>query len=385
MFSVSVSSAVRGFHVYNDIWMSVVGEELTCERQVDNIHDRFAVSVRTKREDGTGEIVGHVPKFISTICSIFIRRGGEIICRVTGTRRYSSDLPQGGMEIPCILLFRSSTQKECDKAEHFLKSSCSATAAKSVVRGIDAATPAIIAHDPVCPSHPPDSLASNNSHQKLQQPRPQQPVKTSDSKVKTIDPRRIVAKDILEMLSDEDDVEPPNKKFKYSIDLERVVTGEPLSDQEINISQKLLRSQFPVINGLRSTLLQDKKDHSQIGPSDNKIQIIHCRERSHWVTATTIGCEVGEIKVYDSLYTALDKASIVVVSRLFKCKERSCKITVVCPQKQVGASDCGLFAIAFATSVAITRKVMERYDQRRMRMHLVSCIEKQEMSMFPSL
>ena len=145
-----------------------------------------------------------------------------------------------------------------------------------------------------------------------------------------------------------------------------------------------MRSQFPIINGLQSTLLQDKKDHSQIGPSDIKIQIIHCRERYHWVTATTIGCEVGEIKMYDLLYTTLDKASNTVVLKLFECKEQSCKITVACPQNQIGGSECGLFAIAFATSVAVTCKVRERYDQRRMRIHLVSCIEKQEMSMFPS-
>ena len=135
---------------------------------MDNIHDRFAVSVQTKRKDGTGEIVGHVPKFVSMICSIFIWRGGEITCRVTGTRCYSTDFPQGGVEIPCILFFRSSTQKECDKAERFLKSCCS-TAGKSVsvVTGID--TPII---DPVCPSCPPDSpVPNNNSHVKLQQPR----------------------------------------------------------------------------------------------------------------------------------------------------------------------------------------------------------------------
>ena len=43
-----------------------------------------------------------------------------IDCTVTGSRRYSADLPQGGMEIPCILTFKSSSRKECDKAVKLL-------------------------------------------------------------------------------------------------------------------------------------------------------------------------------------------------------------------------------------------------------------------------
>jgi hypothetical protein len=35
-----------------------------------------------------------------------MRRGGTIGCLVNGRRKYSADLPQGGMEIPCVLLFR---------------------------------------------------------------------------------------------------------------------------------------------------------------------------------------------------------------------------------------------------------------------------------------
>ena len=37
--------------------------------------------------------------------SLFLRRGGAIYCVVTGHRRYSRDLPQGGMEIPCKYRF----------------------------------------------------------------------------------------------------------------------------------------------------------------------------------------------------------------------------------------------------------------------------------------
>ena len=37
-------------------------------------------------------IVGHLPKIISTPSLLFLRSGGRITCTVTGRRRYSADL-----------------------------------------------------------------------------------------------------------------------------------------------------------------------------------------------------------------------------------------------------------------------------------------------------
>ena len=71
-----------------------------------------------------------------------------------------------------------------------------------------------------------------------------------------------------------------------------------LSDKEINFSQRLLKSQFSEISGLQSTLLQHKS-HVSKEPNHNKLQIIHCGERVHWITATAIGCELELLKVHD--------------------------------------------------------------------------------------
>ena len=91
---------VRGYHVYKDIWDAVVGDELQCIRETSNRHDPFAVAVVKNMI-----VVGHVPRKLSAMCSLFLRRNGCIMCRVTGSRRYSGDLPQGGLEIPCMLVF----------------------------------------------------------------------------------------------------------------------------------------------------------------------------------------------------------------------------------------------------------------------------------------
>lgn len=106
---------VRGYHVYKEVWAAAVGEVLICQREPENASDRYAVAV--KRE---GTIVGHLPRKMTRVCSLFIRRGGSITCTVTGHRRYSADLPQGGLEVPCLLLFKA-TPKEITKLKKIWK------------------------------------------------------------------------------------------------------------------------------------------------------------------------------------------------------------------------------------------------------------------------
>ena len=51
-------------------------------------------------------VVGHAPRIISAACYVFLGRPeSRILCTVTGHRRYSRHLPQGGLEIPCRYTF----------------------------------------------------------------------------------------------------------------------------------------------------------------------------------------------------------------------------------------------------------------------------------------
>ena len=78
--SFSVEAMVRGYHAYKDIW-TTVNEELPCQREDGNQVDAFAVAIV---KDGT--VVGYVPKKISSVCSLYLHRGGSTVCRVTGLR-----------------------------------------------------------------------------------------------------------------------------------------------------------------------------------------------------------------------------------------------------------------------------------------------------------
>ena len=102
----SIDSAVRGFHVYKDIWNPEIDEVLLCEQEFGNLHDPYTVSV--VREDNV--MVGYVPRTISALCYFFLRRNGMIICQITGRRHHSVDLPQGGMEVLCTLTFVGQSQ-----------------------------------------------------------------------------------------------------------------------------------------------------------------------------------------------------------------------------------------------------------------------------------
>ena len=92
-------SCVRGYHIYKNVWIPVVGETVNCEREDRNPQDPYAVGLK---KDGT--TVGHVPRTISCICTLLLRRGGVIEATVTGPQ-YSQDLPQGGLELPCTYRF----------------------------------------------------------------------------------------------------------------------------------------------------------------------------------------------------------------------------------------------------------------------------------------
>ncbi len=115
--SFEISSCVRGFHAYKEVWDPSVGDRLRCDRELGNSKDRYSVTVL----DGEN-IVGHLPKQISRLCSLFLRQDGLIECVVTSRRRYSSDLPQGGLEIPCKLMFTAGSSRIVRKMKKLINS-----------------------------------------------------------------------------------------------------------------------------------------------------------------------------------------------------------------------------------------------------------------------
>ena len=99
-------SAVRGFHIYKDIWTPTLHQCLQTMQDAGNTEDPHAVAVvkHDASSPGSQVTVGHVPREFSRLSWYFLQNDGEIMCEITGRRR-RSPLVQGGMEIPCIYKF----------------------------------------------------------------------------------------------------------------------------------------------------------------------------------------------------------------------------------------------------------------------------------------
>ena len=123
--------------------------------------------------------------------------------------------------------------------------------------------------------------------------------------------------------------------------------GSSLTDKHINFAQTLLRSQYPSVSGLTSTLLQYKSLPTKLAMG---LQMIHCHS-SHWVTAYKEDSS-SEIEVYDSLFDSVDDIIETVIMNVFEAP----KIKMAQMQKQTASSNnCGLFAITVCTAILLKK------------------------------
>ena len=351
-YMFSFESVIRGYHECRMIRNNpIAGEELPCYRELGNSHDPYAVAVK-KFIAGEQKVVGHIPRRISAICSLFIRTGGDIHCQVSGDRRYSSDLLQGGLEIPAVLFFTAAKRDEGQKTKKLIEDTLDVKVTVSEARS---------------KVHTPSSLSPT----------------TKELAIKTETERDIIEEEDVINLTEPDAELPVAKKAKV-FDGERIIMGQQLSDVEINFAQQLLKEQFPKVNGLTNTLYQEKRVERGETSVLNKLQIVHCKIRQHWIVASTFGCSLNEVKVYDSLFYNCDNETEHVIANLFQCGPNKVTVKVAYSQKQSGSSDCGVYAIAFATAVVNGLNPSRlKFKQEVMRSYLVNCFTKKHISPFP--
>ena len=66
------------------------------------VQDKYAIALKQK-----DVIVGHIPKFLSKVTYFYLKHGGDLLVEIIGKRQYSRDLPQGGMELPALYVFKT--------------------------------------------------------------------------------------------------------------------------------------------------------------------------------------------------------------------------------------------------------------------------------------
>ena len=167
----------------------------------------------------------------------------------------------------------------------------------------------------------------------------------------------------------------------YNIDKEGLHEGKWLSDTHLNALQLLLKLEFPHINGLQNTLTMNTAMCKPL--PEGSLQILHVNG-NHWITVSTSVCNGTDISVLDSKYLSLTKTTITLLSKLVRSMHKTFTVQIGNTIKQSGDNDCGLFASAYATSLAFGHDPCSFvYDQRKMREHLFRCLQEKRIEPFP--
>ena len=163
---------------------------------------------------------------------------------------------------------------------------------------------------------------------------------------------------------------------------ETIESGDWLDDRILLSAQEMLKANQPLMMGLEDPAML-RNMIINVPVSSEAIQMHHIGD--HWVVSTSVG---GEVVVYDSMSARLSPHLREQLGALYKFYAKGedglINVEVRCVQQQYGGADCGLFAIAQATSIANgidPRKV--KYDQTKMRGHLVTCLESNDLTPFP--
>lgn len=165
------------------------------------------------------------------------------------------------------------------------------------------------------------------------------------------------------------------------------VPGSWLTDRHIDHAQHLLGHNFPSLSGFQSTIIFASKNSMHIKvPTKKFVQIMNVN-KNHWVTVSDIGCPENSIKVYDSLLTSGLQTNNVFnsqVASLLNTKSEPISVMFRNTTLQKGSSECGLFAIASATSLCLGMDPeKQNYSQDHMRDHLANCFINGAMTPFP--
>ena len=105
----------------------------------------------------------------------------------------------------------------------------------------------------------------------------------------------------------------------------------------------------------------------------------------HWITISNIGCQDGVVNVYDSMPNCdIPRRTKEQLAAILFWKKNHFRLQFQAVQEQRGGSDCGLFAVAFATSLCVgDDPTLITYKQQLLRKHLCECLEKRMMTTFP--
>ena len=172
-------------------------------------------------------------------------------------------------------------------------------------------------------------------------------------------------------------------EFGLSVKDRRVIASPHgwLTDAIIDGAQKMMKLENPALPGLQEVVTAQVQGLDVV--TGEFVQVLHDGE-GHWVTVSSIGLKhPAEVLVYDSKYSSASESLKTQIASLLHTEYPVIKLHYRDVQKQEGSSDCGLYALAFATALIFGRKPEEcSFNQSLMRAHLLQCFEERKISCF---
>ena len=159
-----------------------------------------------------------------------------------------------------------------------------------------------------------------------------------------------------------------------------------LDDRIMDAAQKLICKEIDTDESYQSVLNSEKKTIDPFHPvSQELVQLLH-DGANHWFLSF---CSNERVQVCDSRRSSLTDSSRKSIPSLYKhyvANGREQIITFLPIQKQPDDHNCGPFAIAYAAEILDGRSPSEIvFDVNKMREHLITCLEMQRLTPFPTV
>lgn len=153
-----------------------------------------------------------------------------------------------------------------------------------------------------------------------------------------------------------------------------------LTDKHMNAASKLLLKEHPN-NGLQDTLLQQNRSHEV--PDGEYVQFMHV-DGCHWITISNIGkSKMNEIDIFDSLCHRPSNDALQKILQFHHHIGSNVNLRCMNVKKQENGNDCGVLAIAYATSL-LNGQDPTQLEYTNCREHLLKCFKEGKISMFPA-
>ena len=86
-------------------------------------------------------------------------------------------------------------------------------------------------------------------------------------------------------------------------------------------------------------------------PPDSEFVQVNIVNDNHWVALSTVGCPPSTVITFNILGGMLTERYTKLVADLMQSRNKAVTKEFINVQKQQGSSDCGLFTLAYITSI----------------------------------